>query len=209
MGDNMKVDNTTMRVLLETVDSIIGENGLNSVLNYSNMQSYIGNFPPLDDGLDVPIEDFHRIRKGLRDVFGDKGSRVLLRNTGAELIRAYLEKLSVLVKGVKLAIALLPDEKKIKYTVEVWADLTVKKVKTPMGKERFQVKEECGSVYLLDRDNLMAEKMEGENSDCYFYIGILQYLSEWSTGKKYDIVQTRSKARGEEFDEYRISKLQA
>ena len=207
MEEKMKVDNISMRVLLETVTNIIGVNGLNSVLNYAKLQSYINNFPPLDDKLEVPLEDFHKIRKSIRDVFGEKGSRVLLRNTGIELMKIYLERVSTLGKLVKTAITLMPEEKKIKYTVQAWTDQVTQKVKTPMGKSRYEVKEEDGNIFLIDRDNLMINENSGDNSDGYFVIGILQYLTEWSTGKKYDIVQTKSKAKGDEVDEYKISKF--
>lgn len=54
MIEGRKIDNFTMRIYLETIQSIVGPNGLKSILNYDHLEQYIDNIPPDNDKVEVP-----------------------------------------------------------------------------------------------------------------------------------------------------------
>ncbi|MBU6998622.1 MAG: hypothetical protein HXS42_13275, partial [Theionarchaea archaeon] len=61
MPEEAKTDNITLRLWLETLESVIGVNGVKSILNYSHLEKYIESPPPDNDNLDIAVEDLHRL----------------------------------------------------------------------------------------------------------------------------------------------------
>ena len=72
MSEGTKVTNYIMRNWLESTETILGINGLKSILNHSNLQKYIDNFPPADYELQVPEEDVKNLFNSLMELFGKK-----------------------------------------------------------------------------------------------------------------------------------------
>lgn len=205
MAEVMRVDNNSMRNIMSTVSSLIGENGLNSVLNFVKLSPYIKNLPPANLNLEIPIQDILSVKRGLKEVFGDKGANVLLRNAGKEYLRISVEGSPDIDKQIKAAIANLPEIKKVSFCVKTFTDIIMQRMTTPKGKERYSVEEKDNKVILTDRDNLMMVKNSGDKSDGYFVIGMHECLLEWFIGKKYNIKQTKAVADGDDADEYTIS----
>jgi len=70
-----KTENFVMAAWLETVQNIVGPNGLRSVLNYAGLQKYINNFPPDDNEKAIPIQDMQKLHHSLTELFGGKKFR--------------------------------------------------------------------------------------------------------------------------------------
>jgi hypothetical protein len=56
MSKNQKIDYSTLKTWLETVETILGSHEYKSVLHYSRLECYTGNFPSTHDLLIVKGE---------------------------------------------------------------------------------------------------------------------------------------------------------
>ena len=61
MSEELNIDNLTMRIWLQTLESIVGEGGLHSILNYAHLTKYNHNLPPRNDELEIPADDIRKL----------------------------------------------------------------------------------------------------------------------------------------------------
>ncbi|MBU7042942.1 MAG: hypothetical protein HXS47_05060, partial [Theionarchaea archaeon] len=85
--DERKTSNYEMRTWLETIQNIVGSNGLKSILNHANLKHYINNFPPEDYEFVIPKEDIVNLFGSLNALFGERGIRSLQLRIGREFTR--------------------------------------------------------------------------------------------------------------------------
>jgi predicted hydrocarbon binding protein len=77
------ISNMTFRVVLLGIREIIGENGLNTVLNYAKLAKYRDNLPPNDHEKNrCLVSEVAAVDKGVADIFGDKGAAAILFQVG-------------------------------------------------------------------------------------------------------------------------------
>jgi hypothetical protein len=77
-----KVPNQIFYLACIAVEEVMGKNGLNSILNYSNLKKYIGNYPPNNLNLEIDSIDFTNLATGLVGIMGEKGCRSLMMRGG-------------------------------------------------------------------------------------------------------------------------------
>ena len=70
------------RIVLLAFEEIIGKNGLNSILNLSELSSLIDNYPPEDDKQVIPFDIFSQLQRSLEQGYGPHGGRGLALRSG-------------------------------------------------------------------------------------------------------------------------------
>lgn len=206
MPEERKTDNITMRLWLETLQSILGENGLKSILNFGHIPQYIDSFPPDNDELEVPLEDLHKLYLSLLELFGQKGTRSLQLRIGREFIRIGVGKRPTLAKTLKLSARLLPETKRMRLALEKFAEEFERRQPSLEYTPRMEVKEEEDCILLIDRDSFESNGIQSETPMCATCVGRLQYLMEWITGHPHDVEEAECRAMGGSADVFRISK---
>ncbi|MFN2152356.1 MAG: 4-vinyl reductase, partial [Anaerolineales bacterium] len=73
--------NALVRQALISVQEVMGENGLNTVLRTSGLERYIGNFPPNDLEPAIQTSDYARLNEAIEEFYG-RGGRGMLRRVG-------------------------------------------------------------------------------------------------------------------------------
>ena len=85
-----KLPNQVFHLVFTVVEEILGKNGLNSLLNYTKLQKFIGNYPPNDMELEQSFDDLTSIMTGLLEILGNHGSKTVTFQIGKrtfEIIR--------------------------------------------------------------------------------------------------------------------------
>ena len=72
MGLNEKVPNQLLYLTFMTAKEVLGENGLNTILNYAGLQRFIGNYPADNLELGVYNKEFIQFLTGVIGVFGER-----------------------------------------------------------------------------------------------------------------------------------------
>jgi predicted hydrocarbon binding protein len=201
-----RVENFLMRVWLETIQNIVGENGLKSILNYAHLQEYIGNFPPDDGKLDTPAADAQALFLALYELFGKKGSRSLSLRAGREFARLGIEGRSGIAKALQTAAYLVPEATKMR--------LVLNKIVDQYGiMYTFQIEEPYAELIEKDDHFLLIFKdyfeCEGITSDvplCNINTGMVHFLMKWITGHEHTVQEIKCKARGDLNDVFKIYK---
>ncbi|MGC1121265.1 MAG: hypothetical protein WBA22_09235 [Candidatus Methanofastidiosia archaeon] len=206
MVDQKYVDNTLMRIYLDTIQNIMGSQGLNSVLNYGHLEKYINNFPPDNDELEIPREDLRKLHQSLIDLFGEKGARGILLRIGREMTFTFLEKRPTVVKSMKYAIRLLPEINQMRLSLERFVEESEKRIPSLKGLSHLELKEDKDYFLLIDEDSYTSEGIISENPVCHVYVGNLETSLEWITGHAHKVEEIQCRARGDSADVFRIWK---
>lgn len=201
-----KTDNVVMRANLETIQTIVGSNGLKSILNYAGLQKYVDNFPPDNDEREIAVEELLSIDRSLLELFGGKGARGLQLRAGREFARIAIGKRPAIEKAVRLAARFLPETMKMRLVLEKWGEEIEKREPSQVYKPRIELQEEKDYFIYIDKDQYAREGLTSQTPACNGYVGILEYLMEWITGHNHDVEEINCRAMGHSADVFRISK---
>ena len=202
-----KTDNFSMRIYLETIQSIVGTHGLKSVLNYAHLEKYINNFPPLDNSLEIPLEDIQNLYRSLLELFGQKGIRSLQMQVGEQIIQKSLEKHPWFEKMLLPIRFLAPERKRLKIGLMILIRAVNRRYPPSDDSQepRLELKEEDCFVIIF-RDNWESEDVFSQSPVCHATVGSIKMFAEWTTGHSYDVREVECRAMGHPADVFEISK---
>jgi predicted hydrocarbon binding protein len=203
MSATERISNYVMRNWLESTESILGANGLKSVLNHSNLQKYIDNFPPPDYELLIPGEDVRKLFNSLMELFGEKGSRTLQLRMGREMVKIALEKYNQkVVKALLLASRLVPEIMKMRLGLDRYKDEYEQTFP-----DSIDLQEDDNYFLVIQKVNPLSEGVTSQVPICGVYVGTIEYFMEWITGHKHKVEEIECRAMGYPADVFRISKV--
>lgn len=203
-----KTDNFSMRIYLETIESIVGYNGLKSILNYAHLERYIDNFPPDDDEVVTPLYDVKMLCRSLLEMFGRKGCRSLELRIGRENVRRGLEKRPGIAKTMQIAARVVPEITKMRIGLEKVTEAVKKRYTSDLytPDERVELREEKEFFLIIDRDNWESEDIIAPQPVCHIYVGTIAAVMEWITGHPHTVEEIECRAMGHPADFFKIEK---
>ena len=63
------------RIILLSIEDVMGRNGANAILNLARLQKYIGNYPPNNFAKEFPFENVGQLLQALDEMYGPRGGR--------------------------------------------------------------------------------------------------------------------------------------
>lgn len=206
MFEGKTVDNLTMRVYLETIQAIVGNNGLKSILNYGQLQKYIDSYPPENGDLEIPLEDLHRLYVSLLDLFGNKGTHGLQLRVGREIVKNGIGKLPGMAKAIQASTRLIPEHKRMQFVLKRFTEEFGKRFRLEQGTRGTTLREEEDCFYIIQEGCYMSEGVQSEEPVCSIYVGMLLGIVEWITGREHAVEEIECRAMGYPADVFRIAK---
>lgn len=190
-----------MKVWLDTLQNVVGVQGLKSVLNYAHLEKYIDNFPPSNYELEVPLEDLRNLFFSFYEVFGGKGIYGLQLRVGRERARIVLEEHTPFSRIAKVAARLFPEQKKMRTALKKTKEETEQLYPT-----QIKLHEEESSFLYIDEANFESEGVMSNRPVCGVFVGTLQYIMEWVTGRPHNVEEIECRAMGHPADVFRVAK---
>lgn len=206
MDEGRKTENFVMRIYLETIQNIVGVNGLKSILNYSHLEKYNESFPPNNAELAIPLEELRALFYSLYELFGSKGVRGLQLRVGRENARIGIEGRSAIAKPLKAAARLVPEEKKMRLLLKKTVEQSKEIYTWNLDKPPVELLEEDDCFLIIHRDRFESEEIISNTPVCNVFVGNLQYAIEWITGHPHEVEEIECRAIGDPADVFRISK---
>lgn len=206
MFKEKKVDNFLMRSWLESIQMVIGLNGLKSILNYAHLEKYINNFPPDNNKTETPITDLQSLFRSLYELFGRKGTRSLSLRTGRTFAVKAIEGRPTMAKGVQLASRFVPETKKMYFVLKKLEEQYKEMITSPSEIISAEVKEEKDYFLIIFREHFESEGVLAEVPVCDVFLGMIQYFMEWITGHEHTVEEIECRAMGHPADVFKIVK---
>ena len=206
MAEERKIDNLLMRIWLETIQEIVGPNGLNAILNHANIKVYIDNFPPDNDELVIPVGDVKSLRLSLADLFGGKGAQGLQLRVGRKITHNFIKRRPGIATATKIATRLLSETKKMRLALQHYKEQAEKRVSSSVDTPQYELQEEEDCFLFINKDNYMSKGVTSQTPVCGVTVGNLQAMMEWITGHPHKVEEIECRAMGHSADVFRIEK---
>ena len=194
--------NALVRQALISVQEVMGENGLNTVLRTSGLERYIGNLPPNDLNPAIQTSDYARLNEAIEDFYG-RGGRGMLHRVGRASFQYAVREQAALLGLAGAALKLLPTRQRIKFILNAMVNA--------LKKSNPQVEawvEEGGSVFAYcDASCAICHGRTSSKALCHLYIGSIGEAVKWATGQEFEIVETKCTAKGDPHCRFEVREM--
>ncbi len=182
------------RIILLSMEEVIGRNGINALMNLTSLSKLIENYPPDDTELEFPFSTVSSLTEKLEQVYGPHGGRGLALRVGRACfnygIRQYGKQLGL----TEMAFRLLPLQTKLQSGAKVFAGLF-----NTCTDQRVHIEEQSGKLlWRIERCPLCWER-KAEEPVCHLAVGLLQEALYWlSGGRVFHVEETTCIAAGDD-----------
>lgn len=190
------------RILLASMEEVMGRNGLNALLNLANMPQFIQE-PPADNlEKQFDFANIANLTQSLDEIYGPRGGRGLALRGGRAIFSRGLKQFGALAGVGDLAFKILPLQAKLKIGVPA-----VARIFSQFSDQTSRVEEfDDHFLYYIDRCS-MCWGRKADRPICYIAVGILQESLRWvSGGLEFRIEEIECIAMGARSCVFRIDK---
>ncbi len=113
--------NSLVRQALTSAQEVMGDNGLNAVLNACGLERFIGNFPPNNLEPSIHASQYAKLNEAIEQFYG-RGGKGMLRRIGKASFQYGVREQSALLGVAGVALKLLPEKQRIKFILNGMVD---------------------------------------------------------------------------------------
>jgi predicted hydrocarbon binding protein len=181
------------RIILLSMEEVLGRNGLNAALNVATLSQFINNYPPNDLDKQVRFEDLSQMQAALESLYGKQGGHGLAIRSGRACFKYGLREFGPAAGCTDLAFRLLPMNVKIKTGADIFATIfnqySDQEVRIEEEQERF--------LWHIERCPVCWGR-KTDHPVCHLAVGALQEALYWvSCGKHFDVEEISCTAQGD------------
>ncbi len=190
------------RIVLVALEEIMGQHGVNAVLNLAKLTHLVNNYPPNNLKLGFTFSEFSAIQQTLDDMYGERGGRGLALRAGRETWKYALKEFMPVLGITDLAMRMLPLGIKIKIGLDVFAETFNK-----FSDQQVRLGEDdTHYLWIIERCPVCWQRTS-ETPSCHLAIGLLEQALDWvSRGRRFKVEEVSCIASGDETCTIAISK---
>ncbi|RME87782.1 MAG: 4-vinyl reductase [Anaerolineae bacterium] len=181
------------RIILLSLEEIIGRNGVNAALNLASLSDWIHNYPPHDLDRHVPFHTISALLHALEGMYGPRAGRGVALRAGRVSFKYGLRAFGSEMGVTDLTFRLLPLQTKIRLGCEAFAE-----VFNRFTDQRVRLEEHGEEIlWHIERCPLCWDR-KAEEPICHMAVGLLQESLYWvSGGKIFHVEETHCIACGD------------
>lgn len=181
------------RIILMSLEEIIGRSGVNSVLSRMDLNEYIGNYPPHNQELNFPFRHVSLILSGLETIYGPHGGQGIALRGGRSCFLYGLREFGPLFGLTDLTFRLMPLQTKLKVGGNSFAEIFNR-----YSDQRVEVEHTPKQMTWRITRCPMCWERHTETPACHLAVGVLQEALYWvSGGKFFHLEETECISRGD------------
>ena len=167
------------RIILLSMDEVMGRNGVNAVLKLASLSHLIENYPSDNTELAFPFKTLSGITDMLENAYGPHGGRGLALRVGRACFNYGVRQYGTQLGLTEMAFRLLPLPMKVSAGAKVFAELF-----NNFTDQCVRVEEADGKLlWHIDRCPLCWER-RAQDPVCHLAVGLLQEALYWLSGGK-------------------------
>lgn len=201
MPEERPMPNAALRVLLEAIEDVMGENGTKAVLNAGGLSRYIDNYPPKNLDLDAKFSEYGAAQQAVEDFYGPRGARAMLLRIGRATFQFGLRDQPAILGLAGVALKALPEKTRMKLILERMAKAAEERVNQPT-----HLREEEDAFYFIVDECPCRWRPPHDKPCCYVTVGVLMEAMAWITGKLHKVEEVACISNGATNCVYRIAK---
>jgi predicted hydrocarbon binding protein len=167
------------RIILLSMEEVMGRTGVNAVLHLAELPSLIENYPPDNTSLAFSFSTVSHLTRILEQAYGPHGGRGLALRIGRASFNYGVRQYGTQMGLTEMAFRLLPLPAKLHAGAKAFAELFNK-----FTDQQVRVEIEDGKIlWHIDRCPLCWERKTHE-AVCHLAVGLLQEALYWVSGGK-------------------------
>lgn len=175
------------RIILLSMEEVMGRNGVNAVLKLGSLSSLIENYPPDNTELNFSFSTVNMLTEMLEHMYGPHGGRGLSLRVGRACFNYGLRQYGTQLGLTEMAFRLLPLPMKLTAGAKAFAEFF-----NTYTDQRVRVEQEDGQLlWHIERCPLCWERKASEPV-CHLAVGLLQEALYWLSGGKVFNVEERT-----------------
>ncbi len=201
-GKQLYYPNKFACIMLDSLQEVMGKNGINALLHLARLPKYIMKRPPDNLKKEFPFSDFTALQVALEEMYGPRGGRGLAVRAGRVTFKQGLDGFGALSGVGDLAFRMLPLNIKMKLGLPALANFF-----SQFSDQVSHVQEkEKTFVYTLEQCPMCCNRQATEPV-CHFGLGHLQEALTWvSGGDTFQVKIISCMAQGDDMGRYEIKK---
>ena len=167
------------RIILLSMEEVMGRNGVNALLKLASLPSLIDNYPSDNTESAFPFSTVSSLTEMLEQAYGPHGGRGLALRIGRACFNYGVRQYSTQLGLTEMAFRLLPLPTKLHAGASAFAELF-----NNFTDQRVRVEEDSGKIlWHIERCPLCWER-KTHDPVCHLAVGLLQEALYWVSGGK-------------------------
>jgi len=191
------------RIVLLSLEEVVGKNGLNAVLNLARLQHLSGNYPPPNFETGFSFEEMANLFSAIDEMYGPRSGRLLALRAGRACFKYGVQDLGGMLSIADVTFRLMPLATRVRIGLEVLAEILNR-----YSGAQVKLGEDAGNYFW---DTNVCGVCWGRNTSypaCSLTVGLLQESLYWvSGGKSFDVEEIDCVAMGAAACTVRVGKL--
>ena len=182
------------RIILLSMEEVMGRNGVNALLKLASLPSLIENYPSDNTESAFPFSTVSSLTEMLEQAYGPHGGRGLALRIGRACFNYGVRQYSTQLGLTEMAFRLLPLPTKLHAGASAFAELF-----NNFTDQRVRVEEDDGKIlWHIERCPLCWER-KSPDPVCHLAVGLLQEALYWlSGGKVFNVEEKTCIAAGDQ-----------
>ncbi len=193
MSDTFFYPQRMGRIILQSMEEVIGRNGVHAVLNLALHSEYIENYPPASSERTFPFKLISDLQVALEQAYGPRGGRGVALRSGRAIFSYGLREYGSQLGLTEMAFRLLPLPTKLRVGAKAFAELFNRRTDQVVRLEE----SDTHLLWHIERCPLCWGR-HTEETVCHLAVGLLEESLYWvSGGKIFDVTETTCIAQGD------------
>ncbi len=168
------------RIVLQALEEVIGQNGVNAILNQAGLSHLIENYPPNSLDRQFRFTDLSAIQLALEQIYGSRGGRGVALRSGRVCFKYGLREFFPEPGPHHNEFRLAPIETKINHGAQILADLF-----NQSSDQRVTIESTPENIlWKIERCPLCWGR-HTDSPACHLMVGVLQEGLYWISGGKF------------------------
>ncbi len=197
------IPNATLRVLLDSIEEVMGQSGAHAVLQASNLEKYINNYPPKTLDMETTFAEYGAAQQGIEDFYGKRGARAIMLRIGRATFQFALRDQPAILGLSGVILKALPEKTRMKFILGQMAKALTEQVNQPA-----YLRDEPDAFYFI-MDECPCRWRPKHDKPCGFVAaGTFMEAMAWATGKLYRVEEVACICSGAASGVFRIPKTE-
>jgi predicted hydrocarbon binding protein len=168
------------RIIFLALEEILGQSGVNVILNLAELSEFIGHYPPNNSNRDFSFQTISRLQAALEEFYGPHGGRGVALRVGRACFQYGLREHGSLPGLTDLAFRLMPLQTRLKVGANALAEIF-----NQQTDQRVRLEDKDGVIFWQIERCPFCWNRQTEGVACQLSVGLLQEAVYWISGGKY------------------------